>query len=90
MVPYVVGAVVAVTVMHVLLFVLHVCMLQECEGDSNAGVGSGGCSCGKCVVQSSAGDVLEMSVVRGVCVWMGVVGVWGRVGERIGFGVYQS
>ena len=32
MVPYVVGAVVAVTVMHVLLFVLHVCMLQECEG----------------------------------------------------------
>ena len=47
------GAVVAVTVMHVLLFVLHVCMLQECEG---AGV-----------VLSSAGDVLEMSVVRGVC-----------------------
>ena len=28
MVPYVVGAVVAVTVMHVLLFVLHVCMLR--------------------------------------------------------------
>ena len=26
MVPYVVGALVAVTVMHVLLFVLHVCM----------------------------------------------------------------
>ena len=26
-VPYVVGAVVAVTVMHVLLFVLHVCLL---------------------------------------------------------------
>ena len=25
-------AVVAVTVMHVLLFVLHVCMLRECEG----------------------------------------------------------
>ena len=32
MVPYVVGAVVAVTVMHVLLFVLHVCMLRDCEG----------------------------------------------------------
>ena len=32
MVPYVVSAVVAVTVMHVLLFVLHVCMLGECEG----------------------------------------------------------
>ena len=30
MVPYVVGAVVAVTVMHVLLFVLHVCMLRDC------------------------------------------------------------
>ena len=30
-VPYV-GAVVAVTVMCVLLFVLHVCMLRECEG----------------------------------------------------------
>ena len=29
-VPYVVGAVVAVTVMHVLLFVLHVCMLRDC------------------------------------------------------------
>ena len=29
-VPYVVGAVVAVTVIHVLLFVLHVCMLREC------------------------------------------------------------
>ena len=33
MVPYVVNAVVAVTVMHVPLFVLHVCVLQECEGD---------------------------------------------------------
>ena len=30
MVPYVVGAVVAVTVMHVLLFVLHVGMLRDC------------------------------------------------------------
>ena len=34
-------AVVAVTVMHVLLFVLHVCVLRECEGDGSAGVGSG-------------------------------------------------
>ena len=32
MVPYVVGAVVAVTVMHVLLFVLRVCMLRDCKG----------------------------------------------------------
>ena len=38
-VPYVVSVVVAVTVMHVLLFVLHLC---RCEGDSNVGVGSGG------------------------------------------------
>ena len=35
-------AVVAVTVMHVLLFVLHVCMLRGCEGDGNAGVVDGG------------------------------------------------
>ena len=28
MVPYVVGAVVAVTVMHVLLYVLHVCRVR--------------------------------------------------------------
>ena len=38
-VPYVVRGVVAVTVMHVLLFVLHVCVLWE--GDGSAGVGSG-------------------------------------------------
>ena len=31
MVPYV-DAVVAVTVMRVLLFVLHVCLLRECNG----------------------------------------------------------
>ena len=31
MVPYV-DAVVAVNVMRVLLFVMHVCMLKECEG----------------------------------------------------------
>ena len=30
MVLYVVGAVVAMTVMHVLLFVLHVCLLRDC------------------------------------------------------------
>ena len=40
MVPYV-DAVVAVTVMHVLLFVLHVCILGGCEDDGNAGVGDG-------------------------------------------------
>ena len=40
MVPHV-DAVVAVTVIHVLLFVLHVCLPRECEGDGNAGVGDG-------------------------------------------------
>ena len=43
MVPYV-DAVVAGTVMRVLLFVLHVCLLRECgwfEVDGNAGVGVG-------------------------------------------------
>ena len=30
MVPYVVGAVVAVTVKNVMLFVLHVCLLRDC------------------------------------------------------------
>ena len=37
MVTYV-DTVVAVTVMHVILFVLHVCMLRECDGDGNVGV----------------------------------------------------
>ena len=40
MVPYV-DVVVAVTVMCVMLFELRVCMLSECEGDGNAGVGDG-------------------------------------------------
>ena len=34
-------AMVAVTVMPALLFVLHVCVLGKCEGDGNAGVGDG-------------------------------------------------
>ena len=38
---------VAVTVMSVLLFVLQVCILRECEDDGNAGVGDG-CACGEC------------------------------------------
>ena len=40
MVPSV-HAVVAVAVMRLLLFVLRVCTLRECEGDGNAGVGDG-------------------------------------------------
>ena len=39
-VPYV-DEVVAVTVMRVLLFVFHVCLLREGEVDGNAGVGDG-------------------------------------------------
>ena len=75
MIPYVVSAVVDVTVMHVLLLVLHVCVLPECEGDGNAveGCGEGVVSVsvymgGPCIsgVLSSACDVLEMSLVRGV------------------------
>ena len=34
-------AMVVMTVMRVLLLVLRVCMLRECEGDGNAGVGNG-------------------------------------------------
>ena len=69
-------AVVAVAVMRVLLFVLHVCMLRECEGGGNACVRDGG---GVIVVSvghvggkrgsgilSSAADMLGMSVVRGM------------------------
>ena len=38
LVPYV-YSVVGVPVMRVLLFVLHVCMLRDCDGDGCAGVG---------------------------------------------------
>ena len=69
--------VVAVTVMRGLLFVLHVCMLRECEGDSNAGVWDGGCvvvvsamhvggTRGSGTVPSTA-YVLWMRGVGGVC-----------------------
>ena len=66
-------AVLAVTVMHVLLFVLHVCVVRllVCEGDGEAGVGSGivvvtlssymGGKRGSGVL-SSARDVLEINV----------------------------
>ena len=70
--------VVAVTVMCALLFLFYVYMLRKCEGDGNADVGAGGgvfvvssgCRyrCGTCGsgVVSTANDVLELSVVRGV------------------------
>ena len=71
LVPFV-NAVVAVTVMYVLLFVLHVFMLRECGGDGNAGVGavvtlSTGCAYmggtrGSCVV-STGDDVLQKIII---------------------------
>ena len=86
--------------LYTVFFVLHVCMLRNCEGDGNAGVVDVGgmvevstmCECmggtrGSCVV-------LEMSVVR--VERCGSVYVFGSGrgercgGERIGFGLYQS
>ena len=67
------------TVMRVLLFVLHVCIPRESEGDGNAGVGDGRCvvvvSAGHEYVGgtrdsgivSSASDVHGMRGVGGVC-----------------------
>ena len=74
--------------MHVLLYVLHAARMLGCEGDINAGVGSGGgvvavsAYMGGSGVLSSAGDVLEMSVVRGVsgvcdmCMCLARAGWW--------------
>ena len=72
--------------MHVLLFVLHVCMLRECECDGNAGVVSAGHVCGTrgSDIVSSAADLLWMSVVRGM---RGVGGVCGMCLARGGGGV---
>ena len=65
---------VVVTVMHVLLFVFAA-ILSVCEGDGSAGVGFGGGVVAVSAymggthgpgVLASAGDVLEISVVRGV------------------------
>ena len=75
-----------------------------CEGDDSAGVGFGGGVVAMNAymggtrgsgVLASAGDVLEISVVRGVggvydmcmCVARGGWEVLGRVGDRIGFGI---
>ena len=79
LVPYV-DAVVVETVIRVLLFVLYVCMLRECEGAMvtkmlvwgpgrwvvvSAEYAYMGGTRGSCFV-FTADDVLEMSVVRGV------------------------
>ena len=70
MVPYVDAV---VTVMRVLLFVLHVCMLRECEDASLTAMLEDGCDeCRACSVTRrsgivlSAADVLCMSVVHGM------------------------
>ena len=52
-------AVVAVTVMRLLLFVLRVYILRECDGDGNAGVGDGGgvgvCEMCMCLARGGVG-----------------------------------
>ena len=70
--------------------------VRGCEGDGNAGVGSGGgvVAVSACMsgtrgsgILSSTGDVLEMSVVRNVggvcdmCMCLARSGVGGEVGE---------
>ena len=62
------SVVVAVTVTHVLLFVLYVSMARECEGDDNAGVEDGG---GVVVVNAehvsgTSGSGIMSSVVPGM------------------------
>ena len=79
--PYV-DAVVAVIVMRLVLFVLHVCILRECEGARLTAMlvwgvvvvstGNVGGTRGSSIV-SSAADMLWMSVVRGM---RGVGGVY--------------
>ena len=53
----------AVTVMRGLLFVLHVRMVRECEGDVNAGVGDGGVV----VVVSAGHECVGVHVVQVLC-----------------------
>ena len=91
MVPYVVGAVVAVTVMHVLLFVLHVCLLMSVVR------GAGGvCDICMCLARGGLGVVggewmtgfdLGFTNFGGtwgkwdMCLWFGCGGVGGVGGE---------
>ena len=80
------------TAMRVLLFVLHVCILRECDGDGNASVGAGVwlrdvsiCMVHVVQVLDTADDML------GMCVGRGVGGVCEMcMCERIGVGIYQS
>ena len=106
-VPYVVGAVVAVTVMPctvVCVVCVFAARLLGCEGDGNAGVGSGGgCGWDECVyvwynVVQVFWLVQVMSVVRGVggvcdicmCLARGRGGVEGEwvTGLGLGFSIF--
>ena len=67
---------------------MYAVRVRGCEHGGNAGAGSGegvvsvsvcmSDTRGSCIL-SSTGHVLEMSVVRGVCVWLGAVWVERRV-----------
>ena len=63
-------AVVAVTVMRVLLFVLHVCMLRECEG--------GGCGDGGVVRVGHVGGTRGSGIVSSAADVLGMIGVGGE------------
>ena len=99
MVPYV-DVVVAVTVICVLLFVLHVCLLRECDGARLTtmlvwgmvvvSAGPVGGTRGSGIVFSTA-DMLWISGMRRVgggcvCVWVGVGGEGGEGMRGLGFG----
>ena len=88
MVRYV-DAAVAVTVVYVLLFVFHVCMLKECEGDSNAVVvlmsaGHVGSTRGSGTVSSTA-EVLGMRGVCEMCMCLARGSVGGEGVSELGF-----
>ena len=95
MVPYVLGAVVALTVVCMMLFVLDVNILRECEGDDNSGVGDGrglvamnawheyiGGTRGSRIM-SSKYNVFVMSVRRGVCEMCMCLAWGGQGGEGV-------
>ena len=56
-------AVVAVTLMRVLLFVLHVSMLRKCEGDDNADVGDDEGVVGMCIGHEYVGGTRGSGIV---------------------------
>ena len=77
MVPYVVGGVFAVTMMHVLLFVYDVSMLREYEGDSNAGVGDGGSVSAVNTGHEYVGGTRVSDIVSSASAVLGMRGVGG-------------